>query len=221
METITFERKDIFGKGFSKAKGLDDCNVIAILEHLHLNGKIKLPNNLDTKQLWLYIYYLWSHNKEHPALQKMGDINQRAIANYFVHVIKQYLEKHSIPTFSDQILSKSSLETFINLLIEESEEDGLSLNIPAINRIITLVIDSLKKEDDENEHMYKQLEANMQFIRDEHERLQQKKLNVQAKIQVDDQEFPPEAVKASELTVKFLTRNSGLTNNSSKTYIRL
>jgi hypothetical protein len=160
LDTITFDDTDIFGKNFSKLKALNHCNISNILEHIELDGKIRIGSNIQVRELWLYIYYLWSHNPNNNMyFIGMSASEGIASAKKFVEYISSYLH------FKPRKLKRSHLVRFINGIIEDGKSNQNPIEIPFLSELARIVMEKLKTETTEGEIMYNQLEENLSALK--------------------------------------------------------
>lgn len=154
---ITFNRSDIFGTNFSKIRRVSDCVVLAILEHLELNGQVKIASfdAVDRRTAWLYIYYIWMHNKDNPSLSGFMNNRRQTSAILFINAITAYLhERGLISTYASSMLVQypnkitvsAHLIPFVNSLINQYEHDPIhSIRIPAFDKMYNMVLERLKR----------------------------------------------------------------------------
>jgi hypothetical protein len=214
---ISFERKDIFGKNFSKLKGQDHCIVTNLMKYLTLDGKVKSTNtsNIDKRELWLYIYYLWRHNPNHAILSKMTEFNKtsqvgHANAKLFISTVNNFLMTDLGLTIApEDVPSKEQLILFVNSVLDKTRQLDDPISIPIFDTISQYVIEMLKREDEENESLFNEFEAKVRAKKEARDTLLRMRATVQSledKLVVDKQEAND--IKGADLHISFINQKT-------------
>lgn len=156
-ESITFNNNAIFEK-FYRTATYADCIIIRMVtdNQLNLDGSLNDVTNITSKQLWLYIYYIWQHNheKEGYIFYDMTSRTTNSVkpsAALFVEKIVEFLKERNhrssenFPTVNkNAILVKEDLVAFLKFLYEE--DIWKDIQIPALTNLYERVIERIENE---------------------------------------------------------------------------
>lgn len=170
---MSFNNTDVFGKGFVYALSMSYCVVGKLINDnvLNMDGTIDRRDivawqNTSKRTIWLYIYYLWQHNRDLPIFIKMSQVVggiQKASARLFVDTIVQYLmSKQYVVIAQEGILSKDNLADFIELCLSDSNNNAGAIRIPFLENMFRRI--SEKQElyndyiEDENNELQRRID---------------------------------------------------------------
>lgn len=148
MSTKSFN-DDQFSSFYSSLGSIEYSIIkMYVNNRINTDGSLILENsnNLDKKDLWLYVYYLWQHNKHIDVFELMTHKN-KASASLFIKVIRSTLDNNlqnssivdDLYNDYDLIIDKTDLINFIILIFEKYK----NIKIPIIESIMDRIISTI------------------------------------------------------------------------------
>ncbi len=124
---------EVFDNFYSNVNMLE-CRIIKLLtdNKIDLHGYLKNDQDIETKDLWEYVYYLRQHNQDDIAFKDMQK-NERASADSFISVV-----------IGDVVPDKTEIKKVIIAFIKRL--DIRKLNIPVLEELYENVIKQVEIE---------------------------------------------------------------------------
>lgn len=173
---ITFNDKSIFGKGFNRNIANTMCVVAKMVNDnvLNMDGTIDRRDhiayqNVLKRDMWLYVYYLWQHNRHLEVFDKMtlkqnNDIPKGSAKGFIFGIIGYMQSKGYSIIDHPEILTKDNVADFIDQVIIEYSD---KIEIPFLKNIYRRVYE---KQDEYNrmlEQENQELDRKIQELKDQ------------------------------------------------------